>query len=87
MFRETLNMPKEMNVASTKVMLLFFPLIYPFALFIFTLSCLGMFCVHVMHVMNTNGYKGVCNILLGMLCEVTSAKHVVLYEVMNAKHT
>ncbi len=32
------------------------------------------------------GYKGVCNILLGMLCEVTSAKHAVLYEVMNAKH-
>jgi hypothetical protein len=22
-----------------------------------------------------NWYKGVCNILLGMLCEVTSAKH------------
>jgi hypothetical protein len=24
--------------------------------------------------------------LLGMLCEVTSAKHVVLYEVASAKH-
>jgi len=32
------------------------------------------------------GYKGVCNILLGMLYEVTSAKHAVLYEVMSAKH-
>ncbi len=31
-------------------------------------------------------YKGVCNILLGMLCEVTSAKHAVLYEVTSAKH-
>jgi len=53
MFEETLNMPKEMNAISTKVLLQFFPLVYPFALFIFTLSCLGMFCVHVMHVMNT----------------------------------
>jgi len=55
MFEETLNMPKEMNAISTKVLLQFFPLVYPFALFIFTLSCLGMFCVHVMHVMNTLG--------------------------------
>ncbi len=28
----------------------------------------------------------VCNILLGMLCEVTSANLVVLYEVTSAKH-
>ncbi len=26
------------------------------------------------------------SILLGMLCEVTSAKHAVLYEVTSAKH-
>ncbi len=30
--------------------------------------------------------KGVFNLLLGMLCEFTSAKHTVLYEVTNTKH-
>jgi hypothetical protein len=34
---------------------------------------------------HTRGIKG-CDILLGMLCEVLSAKHVVLYEVIGAKH-
>jgi hypothetical protein len=67
-----LNRPKEMSAVSTKILLRFFRPICPFARFIFTLWCLGMFWVHVMHVMNTHyGYKGVCNLLLGMLCEVT----------------
>jgi hypothetical protein len=39
-----------------------------------------------MHNMNTLGYKGVCNILLGILCDVKSSKHAVLYEVASAKH-
>ncbi len=39
-----------------------------------------------MHVMNRIGYIGVCNILLGMLCEVASAKHAILYDVTSAKH-
>ncbi len=38
----------------------------PIGRFIFTLSYLGMFWVHVMQ-----GYKGVCNLLLGMLSEAT----------------
>jgi hypothetical protein len=37
------NRPKEMNAVSTKVRLQFFPPVCPFARFIFTLSCLGMF--------------------------------------------
>jgi len=51
-----LNRPKEMNAAvSTKVLLRFFPPVCSSARFIFTLVCLGMFWVHVMHVMNTLG--------------------------------
>jgi hypothetical protein len=36
-----------------------------------------MFWIHVMH----------SNILLGMSCEITSAKHAILYEVTSAEHT
>jgi hypothetical protein len=50
-----LNKPKEMNAVSTKVLLRFFPPVCPFARFILTSSCLGMFWVHVMHVMNILG--------------------------------
>jgi hypothetical protein len=84
---KALNRPKEMNAVSPKVLLRCFPPVCPVARFIFTLSCLGMFWVHVMQIMNTiGGYKGVCNILLGMLCQVTSAKRAVLYEVTSARH-
>jgi hypothetical protein len=41
--RKILNRPKEMNAVNTKVLLLFFPSVCPFARFIFTLTCLGMF--------------------------------------------
>jgi hypothetical protein len=40
---------------------------------------------HYEHIRGIKGYKGVCNILFSMLCEVISAKHVVLYEITNAK--
>jgi len=30
--------------------------------------------------------KGVCNLLLSILCEVTGGKHTVLYEVTTTKH-
>jgi hypothetical protein len=42
-YQKILNGPKEMNVVSTKEQLQFFPPVCPFARFIFTLSCLGMF--------------------------------------------
>ncbi len=35
---------------------------------------------------HTRGIKGLCNILLGMSCEITSARHAILYEVTSAKH-
>ncbi len=35
---------------------------------------------------HTRGIMGVCNILLGMLRDFTSAKHAVLYEVTSAIH-
>jgi len=63
-----------MNAVSTKVLLRFFPPVCPFASSI----CKGVVCKGI--------DKGVCNTLLGMLCEVTSAKHAILYEVMSAKH-
>ncbi len=35
---------------------------------------------------HTRCIKGYVTYYLGMLCEVTSAKHVLLYEVKSAKH-
>jgi hypothetical protein len=54
-----------------------FFLVWPFApSFFYTVSCLGMFVVHVMHVLkHARGYREVCNIYLSMLCEVRSTKH------------
>jgi hypothetical protein len=82
-----LNRPKEMNAVCKKVLLQCFPPVCPFCPVYFHLvmpqhllsRCYAL-CEH------TKGYKGVRNILLGMLCELTSAKHSVLYEVMSAKH-
>ncbi len=52
-----------------------------------TLSCLGLFWVHFICMLCAHmGYKWVCNILLGMSCEITSAKHGIFYEVTSAKH-
>ncbi len=62
-WQEMLNRPKEMNAVSTKSIAAIFPSSLPkqkiCPLFFFTLSCLGMFWVHVMHILNTpGGIKG-----------------------------
>jgi hypothetical protein len=71
-----LNRPKEMNAVSTEVLLRFFSSCLPICPVFFHLvmprHVYGTCYAHFEH---TRGYKKVCNILLGMLCEVRSAKH------------
>ncbi len=55
----------------------------PFSWFIFRLSCLGILSACYAPYEHT---KGVYNVLLGILCEVTSSKHTVLYKVTTTKH-
>ncbi len=85
-----LNRPQQMNACSQykKVLLRFFPPVCPFAPIYFDL----VMPRHVLspcyaQYVHTRVYKGLCNILLGMSCEITSAKHAILYEVTSAKHT
>jgi hypothetical protein len=82
--RKIFDSPKEMNAVSTKVLLLFFS----FSVGI----CPGYFRIVMGRHLLSACYahyiqsKGVCNLLLGISCEVTSATHTVLYEVTTIKN-
>jgi hypothetical protein len=82
-----LNRPEEMNAVSTEVLVRCFPPVCPFARIIFHL----VMSIHVLNPCSachehTRGLKGYVTYYFGMLSEVTSAKHAVLYEVRSAKH-
>ncbi len=82
--RKIFDSPKEMNAVSTKVLLRFFS----FSVAI----CPGYLRIvmpwHVLSVCYARYVhsKGVYNLLLGILREVTSATHTVLYEITTIKH-
>jgi hypothetical protein len=69
-----------LNGCNTKSILAIFSPCLPFAPWFFVLPCLDMFWVHVMHVLDSLRAWKVCNMLLGMLCEVMSIKHGRLWK-------
>jgi hypothetical protein len=52
-----------------------FPLVQSFASWFFNFTCLDIFWVHVMFILDLLWVWGVCNMLLGMLHEVMSVKY------------